>query len=403
MATDEKQQPLTKRQLHTLFEDMVNADNKSVANAYQKVNLKTSLTLHDKKYLVKQFTKLGLRKDAEKVFKLTLSKYSSKSRPKYSYSLNKQLPSRKSRNDISDLIRPCNIDAFNKTEFLDIPLEIELANGKCVSAESDEAKDYLINRLRHSKHLNLQKLITPKQYDSNCYFNAMIVSFFISDKGREFFNFFRFLMIIGELANGDEIPEELRNLFILFNFFIECFISGRPEAIDNLDTNVLIKAIHKKIGNSQNLVNVDEAGNTVSYLIEMLEYLCINSINIEQFNADMTDVEVELHNTNPLHIIILVTEGNSSFKAKQVLRIKKTVYHLDSASLISFQGSAHYCACVTCNGEDYVFDGNSHTRLHKMQWKSLINKDHSFSFEPETEIQWNFKYSEVAFVYYRVV
>jgi hypothetical protein len=401
---DEKS--LTKRQLNTLFEELQEAGETKLKDAYSKVK-KTNhqletLTLQDKKYLVKQFTKIGLRTDAEKVFKITISKYSSKSRPKYSYSLNKHLPSRKSRNDISDLKRPCNLSIFNKTKFLDIPLEIEIGdNSKCVSILSEEAKKYLLNRLRHSKHLDLRKLITPKQYDSNCYFNTMLVILFISDLGREFFYFFRHLMIVGELENGDEIPEELHILFSVFNYFIECFFSGRPEAIDDLDTNVLIKAIHDKLGPSEYFADVDAESNVVHYLTEMLDYLCIGSINIERFNADYLNPETDYSINDPPHIIILFCDGSSSYKMKQTLRIKKHVYKLDAASVLSFEGSPHFCACITCNGEEYIFDGNSHSRLHKMKWKTL--KDETFSFKPDENIKWNLFLSEVFLFYYRVM
>jgi len=389
--------------LNTFFDEMLNANETSIAKAFATTKKKNkaikTLTLGDKKFLVKRFTELGLRRDAEDVFQITLSNYSSKSRPRYSYSFNKQFPSRKSRNGISDLKRPCNLETFNKTKFLDIPLEIEIGdNSKCVSILSEEAQKYLLNRLRHSKHLDLQKLITPKQYDSNCYFNTMIVILFISDLGREFFYFFRHLMILGELANGDIIPADLRNLFALFNFFIECFFSGRPEAIEKLDTNVLIKAIHDKIGPTETIVDVDVNSNTVRYITDMVKFLSLNSIDIVFLEA-ATDITIS---NPPPHIIILLFKQNSKIPKQQVLKIKKNVYHLDSASVLSYRGPKHFCACITCNGEEYIFDGNSHSRLHKMQWKSSLT-DLSFSFPPDTHIKWSFKSSEVALIYYRVV
>jgi hypothetical protein len=87
---------------------------------------------------------------------------------------------------------------------------------------------------------------------------------------------------------------------------------------------------------------------------------------------------------------------------KQTLRIKKHVYKLDAASVLSFEGSPHFCACITCNGEEYIFDGNSHSRLHKKKWKSLKD-DETFSFQPDENIKWNFFLSEVFLFYYRVI
>jgi hypothetical protein len=204
-------------------------------------------------------------------------------------------------------------------------------------------------------------------------------------------------MILGELANGDLIPADLRNLFALFNFFIECFFSGRPEAIEKLDTNVLIKAIHDKIGPTETIVDVDVNSNTVRYITDMVNFLSLNSIDIVFLEA-ATNITIS---NPPPHIIILLFKQNSKIPKQQVLKIKKNVYHLDSASVLSYRGPKHFCACITCNGEDYIFDGNSHSRLHKMQWKSL--NDASFLFPPDTHIKWSFKSSEVALIYYRVI
>jgi hypothetical protein len=401
MTTDSR-----KKELDTFFSEIYKTENvATIQEAFtvaknRNKKMKT-LKLADKKYLAALFNKKGHRRDGEEALQITLSDYKSTSRPRYSFSLNKNLPSRKSRRGLSSIKRPCNLHVFNKTNYVDIPLQIEISSQKCVDIVSEEGQRYLLKRLHHSKTLDLEHLITPKQYDNNCYFNTMLVILFISDKGREFFYFFRHLMIIGELANGDKIPDKLRNLFALFNFFIESFFSGSTEALDKLDTNVLIKGIHQNIGSSKetkSFVDVNKNSSTVLYINDMINYLSIESIVFAFLNS-----KNPLTFNQPPHMIMLLFPKNSKQKKEMFLRRNNYVYALDSASVLSFKGTKHFCACITCNNEDYIFDGNSHSRLHKMEWKTLMNDEsNTFSFEPELNIQWNFMYSEVSLIYFRI-
>ena len=59
-----------------------------------------------------------------------------------------------------------------------------LVNGKCYYYYSPEAKRFLLHNLAANKHIDPKKVIPPIQSHSNCWFNAMFVTFFVSDKGR---------------------------------------------------------------------------------------------------------------------------------------------------------------------------------------------------------------------------
>ena len=92
----------------------------------------------------------------------------------------------------------CNIkDAFQ----LNMPLKIGIPGyiyGKyCHDYNSPEAKHFLLKNLSANKHVNPANIVPPIQSQGNCWFNAMFVMFFVSDKGRKFFHFFRQLMIEG--------------------------------------------------------------------------------------------------------------------------------------------------------------------------------------------------------------
>jgi hypothetical protein len=67
----------------------------------------------------------------------------------------------------------------------------------------------------------MNKIVPPVQIQSNCWFNTMFVTLFVSDKGRKFFHFFRQLMIEGIQSNGKSIPSDIRNGFALLNYAIE--------------------------------------------------------------------------------------------------------------------------------------------------------------------------------------
>ena len=132
----------------------------------------------------------------------------------YAPTINDQLVTLNSidREDLLD----CNINsAFKFKE----PLQIGIpGTKKCFEYYTQEAQDFLLKNLSADKHINPKKIIPPIQSQSNCWFNAMFATFFISDKGRKFFHFLRQLMIEGKQSDGNAIPEKLRDAFALLNF-----------------------------------------------------------------------------------------------------------------------------------------------------------------------------------------
>lgn len=70
------------------------------------------------------------------------------------------------------------------------PLQIGIPKTNKCYYYTPEAKNFLLHTLSANKHIDLNKIIPPIQSQSNCWFNAMFVTFFVSDKGRKFFHFF---------------------------------------------------------------------------------------------------------------------------------------------------------------------------------------------------------------------
>ena len=83
----------------------------------------------------------------------------------------------------------------------------------------------------------------------------MFMCFFVSDKGRKFFRFFRQLMIEGKTLKNKRIPIALQRGFFLFNMTIEaCYNAGNKpltrEIAESLDTNNIIVKIWKSLPRS---------------------------------------------------------------------------------------------------------------------------------------------------------
>ena len=329
----------------------------------------------------------------------TKKKYSPLSRSKsltksYRPSINKQLIT----------LRTTETETFGYCDLN--PLKIKIRN-HCFPYSHATAQKYLLNQLAGNKHLQMSKVITPKQYSSNCWFNVMFVLLFISDKGRQFFHYFRNLMILGKLINNDEIPLDLRNGFALLNYNIEACLTGNKYAMTKMNTNTIIDFLYKHITH-ENIYKKGNAGNPFSYYEALVEYLSIKSIRMKKYStSESLSMNITFYSYIP-HVIILQYPINSySYPHTKLLtlNVNEYVYELDSAAIIDNDRN-HFCGLLMCNKEEYGYDGMSYSRLKKMKWKQLLNTSTNFSFHGSTDIdgktiQWNFMKGYQMLVYYR--
>jgi hypothetical protein len=297
----------------------------------------------------------------------------------------------------------CNKNPFAIKNDEDFKIEI---NGVCYSFFEKPAIDFLLHNLSANKHVNVDKLITPKQYDSNCWFNVMFVTYFISDKGRRFFHFLRHLMITGTQANGSVIQPELWKTFSLLNYFIDISAKGDPLA-KKINTNAIIMKLyhiikHTSPVNTNNppnttsdkkLYKVGEAGNPVVYYTNIINYLNNKDINILRVycNTDWKQsVETQLskfitytRGVMP-HIILLEFSYSVSKDVERTrgieIALNNKKYKLDSACIIDIERE-HFSSCLTLEGQDYMYDGMSNHRLIKKTWKTLLNSPVEWSFK----------------------
>jgi hypothetical protein len=345
---------------------------------------------------------------------------------------------------------------INKDTKLNVRIGTKQIDGKavpiCVSSESKKAIDFFIKNLKRLQTIDCNNIIAPIQKKSNCWFNTMFMSFFISDKGRKFFRFFRQLMIEGRIAStgaekGKLIrPPKLRKAFFLLNACIEASYNSGDDSKDKnallMDTNNVIKLIYDSMPadvRKQNwFSNIDEAGNPYYYYENIIRYLGVNSIYCEKkfniyqithmFQLGKQDKKILISDTLNLNsifqmdpltttftkipdiCIISLSDDNSNINKPLEFTIttgkESVTYVLDSA-IIRNTEKEHFCSTLTCNKNEKAFDGASIGRLRDFNWKSLISKNENWSFtyggafDHYSDMKWNFMKAYQLLFYYR--
>jgi hypothetical protein len=335
----------------------------------------------------------------------------------YSPTINKELVTFKTtpRKELLD----CNMEeAFA----LKAPLQIGIPNltsgKKCYEYNTPEATKFLLSNLAADKHIEPTKIIPPIQIQSNCWFNAMFTTFFVSDKGRKFFHFLRQLMIEGKQQDGSVIPAKLRDAFALLNFGVDACLTGNEYAY-KLNTNSVIHQIYKAMPESYKkknpyITDIDEAGNPLLYYSAIISYLHNSSIQmliIRDTNMKWKDTIVEnVHRMGYLpHIIVfeIFEEEAAIFNKKPVeFKVNNATYAIDSA-VVRDVSKQHFCATLTCEGAEMGYDGMSFHRLGSLKWKDNLNKNMDWKFEGTkdydgTSLLWNFTKCYQMLIYYRV-
>ena len=344
--------------------------------------------------------------------------------PSYTPTVNEELVSLKSIP--REKLRDCNnTKAFKLKE----PLKVAVQDGnffgkKCLPYSSKQAKKILLHNLSANKHVDPSKIVPPMQVKSNCWFNVMFATLFISDKGRKFFHYFRQLMIEGKQSDGTKIPTKLANAFALLNFSIDSCLTGSSYAYQ-LDTNSIIQEVYKGIPTKYKkkypyLVGVDKAGNPIRYYGSIVHYLHNTSIelmflmNVQENWMNRIDTEMRQLNHKP-HVIILeiFDAANKEPGYSGMVKNKLTEFSIHGANyvldscVIRDMTQQHFCATLTCEGREMAYDGMSYNRIVPMEWKKYINTDFTWKFDGSydtdwSSLKWSFLHGYQMLIYYRV-
>ena len=354
---------------------------------------------------------------------------------------------------IEDILRrsPTNRDAIKE-------IQVKIGSdgdGKaiCASWNSKEAQTVSLDNLKNSKKIDCNRVIAPMQSQSNCWFNTLFITFFISDKGRKFFRYFRQLMIEGKHADGTIIkPSKLAEAFFLFNTAIEASLnlddnSDETKLASLMDTNNLINAIYASmpVRARRSYPAIKAAGvsnNPLAYYMDIVDYLktvtgrsselAIHKIRNPYYFKKLLNkgwpfmVQDRPVTSFPDVIVVTVHDDNSSDKPGNnpgesgkyrdkplnfVLKgnhgVSGTAKYVLDAAIIRDTEAAHFCSVLTCNGRSMGFDGESFRRMSDFDWKPLINMDKGWTFEgslwkgTKDSIRWNFCNGYQLLFYYR--
>ena len=310
----------------------------------------------------------------------------------------------------------------------------------CHDYNSPEAKRFLLKNLSANKHVNPANIVPPIQSQGNCWFNAMFVMFFVSDKGRKFFHFFRQLMIEGRQRDGSVIPENIRNAFALLNFGIDACLTGNKFAYE-FDTNSIIHQLFYSIPKKYRtdyVVDVKQASNPILYYTSIINYLNqgtkvqaplarpsgealprtpplsgfapvskkVDMLVLRKTKADWKEQALRYIRSSAHlpHVIVLeiFDDDAATFDRKPVsFQIDNSLYKIDSAT-IRDTTKQHFCSTITCETREMAYDGMSFHRLVPLVWKDKLNTDSNWQFAGTDEkLVWNFTKCYQMLLYYR--
>lgn len=312
--------------------------------------------------------------------------------------------------------------------------KISVGTGKdgkpiCSSMDSKKGREILLRNIRNVS-VDENQIIAPVQSKSNCWFNTFFVTFFISDKGRKFFRYFREMMVTSKHADGRNIKPRLAKSFLILNACIEASYGNKNIALA-MDTNKVIADIYRAIPRTKRYIDehgndyvrpVDRAGNPWSYYIAIMNFINSKDIKHEMFSANgYNQFKMSNMTRERLPELLVFRFHDKDCKDLMIylekLEIKTPngeigLYTLDSA-IVRDTKERHFCSLATINGKQYGFDGASHSRMSQFNWREHIFtndgvkrewtfKGSIFNKDPTNPIKWSFSKAYHLLFYYRV-
>ncbi len=323
-----------------------------------------------------------------------------KSTNSYAPRINKNLVTLKTTRHPPEKLNACNLkQAFTYKE----PIRFNIRD-KCLDYKHPDSQKKLLKILKSSKHINPYKVIPPKQFDANCWFNALFVCFFISDKGRKFFHFLRQAMI-------QPLKTPLDNSFALLNYAILCAQYGYPEAY-NLNTNYIIQQIYLALPKQADIYKRNQAGNPLYYYLSIIQFLTQNTPKLKTtnlYNTIITHPNWHLDILSAPDIITAQIDEEQSGNIQKPMEFTLPTgekYKLDSITIRNTEKS-HFACLITVEGKYFGFDGASYSRIVPFNWNTQLNNNFLWSFKGSSEydmskITWNFTNAYMILFYYRV-
>jgi len=326
-------------------------------------------------------------------------------KPSYSPSLNKNLLSLKTIAPKSYIHNCPGTDVIVQTK----------KSKKCMKWTGAKAKKTMLDNLLSKTHIECDKIIAPKQHQSNCWMNTFFMAWFISDKGRKFNRWFRETMIRGVDPNGREISKKLKKPLWLLNKMIDASLrgfsidSGRRYA-DSMDTNEIIRSIYKAVSKKSNVVKTKVASNPLTFYKELYnlisgDFMPWGTITMRATQGLKKVIKSQLLEWDSQNILpkviflIFYDDASDQIKPKKI-KFDNKIYKLD-AIIIRNTKRHHFSACITCNKNEYVFDGASYSAMRPFNWSEKLNKNEEWRFAEQHDVYFNFKKGYQILMYYQ--
>ena len=224
-------------------------------------------------------------------------------------------------------------------------------------------------------------------------------------------------MITGKKVDDSDIPDELARVFFIFNKVIEASYNQDGNSdyklISNYNTNYFIETIYN-ILLEKNIVTYkkNQSGNPLGYYLAIVKYLNYDALNIATIDiygeSDFKKIKHHVVSSGEApEIIIAEIIDDDSKKIRNRPREftiesggTKHQYRLDAA-ILRDTSQQHFCSVLTCNGNEYSFDGASFSRLSQYNWSGNLNKPVKWGFEGHT-LKWSFMNGYQMLFYYKV-
>ncbi len=276
-----------------------------------------------------------------------------------------------------------------------------------VEKDRSNVKKILQANVLKNKRINSKNVVLPKQCLSNCWFNVMFVTYFISDKGREFTRPFRLLMVDG-LKNYSGIKpynlKKINNALFLLNLAIESSLTGSSFAY-KMNTNEIIEDVYNSVFDpvKHNITNYDEFGNSVSYYNAIIKLLYpdntypVFTLYSNITHNFVTNYLVQDHLPD-IFVVVIDTRYSKdiSGKKKNLSIFSKTqnitaTYEIDSICLQD-TNKKHIGCFFTLNKKGFFFDGNCKRKKLPFSWKNntFLNSNKNIILEKSCSNPTNF-------------
>jgi hypothetical protein len=225
-------------------------------------------------------------------------------------------------------------------------------------------------------------------------------------------------MITGRLASGESIKPSLRWPFFLLNKYIDASVQGKTDPTrfaKLMDTNRIIREIYHKIHyNQTGIAKTRVPANPLSYYIAIMQYLgkgeaqfAVHWDNMydKSHRTIIKDIKNRIDRGDVPSILFVEYPDTSTWRKKDAIRIHHKshnyTYKLDSAVLRDTK-QQHFSAYITCNKQDFGFDGESFSRITAFHWKKKLNKNTQWRFAEQYDTYFNFTKGYQLLIYYRI-